>query len=131
MVGGYEELKETLTDKTELSSIENLISKLKQLSDITVKTDTDNAKIAQQQIEKNIKFIETEIDKINEKKKAQEDYIKQLEKEKSELEELINKYESAADTVKTAIDEQINGIEKQKDVIENSYKKQTKAIEKA
>lgn len=131
LIESLEELKETLTDKTELSSIENLISKLKQLSDITVKTDTDNAKIAQQQIEKNIKLIETEIDKINEKKKAQEDYIKQLEKEKSELEEMIDKYESAADTVKNAIDEQINGIEKQKDVIENSYKKQTKAIEKA
>lgn len=129
LIESLEELKETLTDKTQVSSIEKLISRLEKLSDITVKADTDTSQTAQKQIEKNIKLIETEIDKIKDKKQAQEDYVKQLEKEKSELEDIISKYKTAADTAITAIEDEISALEKRKSAIEDSYSAQIKVID--
>ncbi|SDA29245.1 phage tail tape measure protein, TP901 family, core region [Ruminococcus sp. YE71] len=128
LIASLEKLKENLTDKTQISSIEKLIDSLKRLSELDTAAGIDGTKEAVSQLEKSIALIDLETESIKRKRSAQQSYLDSLNAEKTQLEELANNYKTAADTIRSAIDSEIGSLEREKSAIEETYNKQIEAL---
>lgn len=116
-------IRTTLTDKSQIKAIDNLIARLQELPESITGYNDVIIKLKNQ-----IKLYDDKIKAIEEEKDKQNEILESLNEQKEALETIISNYESAASAVSNAIDREIKSLEDEKKLIEDRYNTEIDAL---
>lgn len=146
LISDLEDLKKNLKTEEEVEQVDNLIKVLEKLGIVSSKTDKTAGKTGEELANEYLELQEDKIDKIIDKiedkkeaeekvlnsmqkqKDAMEEQLEILQKEKEEIEEKeetiskkVSEYETAGNTAISFLDDKIQELNDAKDALEKSY----------